>query len=174
MLTSPLLPPIGYISRSLYSLLSTGRNTVKGTLLWACYCEGGASVWLGTMLCYAMGTRKVGLARWKAGIMCKWTHLSCVWSYYMYDQGHEFEKQSRYLVSYHSVHRRPRALTEEISRGVNWWLLGSTLIFFSSKFCTNFLNWDLILNQLVHPLISIPLLNNTIQPLLFFQIIQLL
>ena len=84
------------------------------------------------------------------------------------------KKQSRYLVSYHSVHRRPRALTEEISRGVNWWLLGSTPTSFSLKFCTNFLNWDLILNQLVHTLISIPLLNNTIQPLLFFQIIQLL
>ena len=35
------------------------------------------------------------------------------------DTSHEFEKQSKYLVSYHSVHRRPHALTEKISRGVN-------------------------------------------------------
>ena len=156
MLTSPLLPPIGCISLStLYSL--QGETQWKGP----CYELAIARVvhlydWgpCYAMLCYAMlwvpgrlALQDERLASCANELICHaYGPTTCM----IKDTSHEFEKQSRYLVSYHSVHRSPRALTEEISRGVNWWLLGSTPIFFSSKFCTNFLNWDLILNQLVH------------------------
>jgi len=66
-LTSPLLPPIGCISLSLLSTLYREKHSERGERdpAMSLLLRGWFICMIGdhAMLCYAMGTRKVGLAR---------------------------------------------------------------------------------------------------------------